>query len=173
MGKNFGYENWREAKMAIRPFFFTFDTLETGSPHPNSFRVPILGAGTVGAARTGTIRIPSDLDFEDVKLTCVAYDASGNAQNHFSIEIFESAGDFRMQNNPIHMLTITGTGQMPFILPSTHLAPGAYQLNVRFTLNLATTTWIYFTFSGISYYHFRKGSITSRPMAPPGEPEAL
>jgi len=161
--KKLGLNNWKRTKQFIRPFNYTVEELETGLVHPNSFRVPRTGAGMVGNSRAATVKVDESADFEWVKLTCVAYDADGNAQNHFGISFRESGSDRRLDNYPLHMLTITGTGQMPFILPATLLIKRAAILSVTFTLYTAATTYIYITLAGVKYYISELQSITTRP----------
>ena len=161
--KKMNIATWVQSKQFIRPFHYTCEELETGDTHPNSFRVPETGAGAANNSRTANIKVDESADFEWVKLTAVAYDEDGAAQNHFGISFRDSGSDRRMDNFPIHMLTLTGTGQMPYILPCSWLIKRAAILSVTFTLYTATTTYIYLTLGGVKYYFTELQSITTRP----------
>lgn len=159
------YKQWKQQKMFVRPFFYTVEDLETTAPLPGAYRVPRTGAtATVGTTRTATIKISQGADFEAIKIMCVGYDASRVPQNHFEIFIKEGGSDRFLMNYPIHMLTMTGTGQMPFILPVSLLVKEAATLTVAFTLTAPVVTYIYFTLAGAKYFYSELQSLTSRPM---------
>jgi len=172
--RKLGYDDYKSAKMAVRPFFYTCEELNSASETmPNSFQVPAAGvAVAAGATRRATIKMHAESDFEAVKLTCVGYTAAGADQNNFCMQLIQSGSDNQLMNFPIHTLVMTGTGQMPFILPCTLWITGSSQITIDFTLNVATRTYIYFALSGIKYYHDRLRNVTTRPMPAPefGQP---
>lgn len=177
--KKLGFNRWVMAKQFIKPFWYTTEENETAPPRIGGFRVPAVGTGAtpavgaVGSTRRATIKITADAHFEEIKLTCVAYDAEGNPQNDFLMAIAEGGSDRILMNYPVHMLTMTGTGQMPFILSTSLLVKRASILTITFTLLQAITTYVYLTLHGTKYFITELQSLTTRPIEDWGVDERL
>jgi len=164
--KGLSYADWKQVKRFTRPYWYKIERpLELTAPWPMSFRVPRTG-GTLAVTATaqGVINITTDADFELIKLTGLAFDADGNAQNQLLVRLIDTGSGRDLMNRPIHFLNLTGTGQMPFILSNSILLKGGSTFTVEFTLLVATVTYVYMAFHGVKYFDAELQSITSRTM---------
>lgn len=107
----------------VEASFFTYGVLFNPLP-----------AGGVLAVPTG---IEADSDFILTKLALTAYSAAAvPVVNPDYLSVIQDSGSGRLfQNQPIHVATLYGTAQLPFILPEPQLIKASSVVTITLTNN--------------------------------------
>lgn len=112
-----------------------------------------------GAPQTDTIQIQSDADFIWQKATYES-DAAGaivtqNTRNspNVLIQITDTGSNRQLFFNPVPIVNVFGTGELPFILPNPRLFMKTSTIQIDFTsFEAVATPTIRLSFIGYKYY---------------------
>jgi hypothetical protein len=125
----------------VDPDFFTYDALWN----------------TLGGAATVTVNIPvqADSDFVLRALALEAYSGVGVlvVAPDYMITIFDSGSGRSLMNQPVHVGNITGTAQLPFILPEAKLIAAASVLQVTLINNTAVAAVVHVDLIGFKLFY--------------------
>jgi hypothetical protein len=123
------------------PDFFTYD----------AFFNPLGGAGNI----TVNVAIQADSDFVLRGLTLVAYSAVGVlvANPDYLISIFDSGSGRQLMNQPVHIGNLTGTAQLPFILPEPRLIAAASVIQINLINNTAIAAVVHVSMIGFKLFY--------------------
>ncbi len=130
----------RAKELELDPFFYSA-----------VFPLALFG---VGAVLPINVPINADSDFIMRYLDMAAYSAPGVPllNPDFDIVIFDSSSGRNLMDQPIHVQTILGTGQLPFILPEPKLIKGGGTLIITLTNNDAVAALVHITLCGFKAF---------------------
>jgi len=96
----------------------------------------VLGAGGV---ITQQVPITADSDFVLDALNLVAYSAVGIlvVNPDYQLSLVDTGSGRNLQDAPIHVNNITGTGQFPYILPECKIFAGSSNISITLQNNTA------------------------------------
>lgn len=118
---------------------------------------------SAGTSQTAVINLEADANFIAVKLSYAA-DVAGGAQTDSTrvvplvrISIRDSGSGRLLQNAPISLAAIAGTGELPFVLPIPRKFSASSSIQVTFENYSAGTTYTNVELNFIGYKEFMLG----------------
>jgi hypothetical protein len=112
---------------------------------------------TLGASATTTqnVVIDADSDFLAVKVMLASYSAAGTIVTNpdYTLTISDSGSGRLLQNQPIHINTICGTAQLPYVLPEPKLFKASSTVSLTLTNRTTTAARVNLTLGGVKIYY--------------------
>jgi len=115
------------------------------------------------ATATQNVVIDADSDFVAIKMMLCSYSTAGTivANPDYVLSISDSGSGRMLQNVAIHINTICGTAQLPYILPEPKVFKASSTITFTLTNRTATAARVNLTLGGFKVFYMPGYSRTS------------
>jgi hypothetical protein len=117
----------------------------------------VFSALTASGDTTVNVAIDSDSDFVVRYVNLIDHSAAGTevSDPDLLMQLIDQGSGRTLQNTPVHVQNICGTGQRPGILPEPKLIKGGSILQVTLTNREATTPRVDVAFEGFKVFYYQ------------------